>query len=247
MKFLIITALLISLLTIMGCAPKEGDLNGQIFIVTKGRDNIRLALVDVNLFTEQQMKEYVILKKQQTKEKIKEVEAFKHQLIGYIEAIKNNNYSKQNLYGETIKATIFTYVDKDGISHFTNILPFLKTFRMVKPTRHTIQELEQAYAQAELLREALLDGAYFFENVPSGIGKAKTDVDGKFTFRINRSQKYALIASAERKVVGKMEKYYWIIWTSLEGKESKTIMLSNDNLLKSGSADSVIKLSDLQL
>jgi hypothetical protein len=38
------------------------------------------------------------------------------------------------------------------------------------------------------------------------------------------------------------EKYYWIVWVSLDGALEKKILLSNDNLLTDSSSESAVKL-----
>ena len=40
-----------------------GDLNGQVFVVTKGADNIKLGLVEVSVIPEQTMLDYIEAKK----------------------------------------------------------------------------------------------------------------------------------------------------------------------------------------
>jgi hypothetical protein len=58
----------------------------------------------------------------------------------------------------------------------------------------------------------------------------KTDADGKFSIPLRRNERVVLVAYASRNVFKKTEEYYWIVSVSLDGKESKKILLSNDSL-----------------
>ena len=59
MKKIIIPAILLLSLTLFGCKPKETTLSGQVFIVTKGGENIKLGLVEVQLLDKQQVKDFL--------------------------------------------------------------------------------------------------------------------------------------------------------------------------------------------
>ena len=65
MKIKIIIAFIaaIGTLGLTGCKPKETTLSGQIFIVTRGSENIKLGLVEVQLIEKQQAIDF--LKKRQ--------------------------------------------------------------------------------------------------------------------------------------------------------------------------------------
>ena len=78
-----------------------------------------------------------------------------------------------------------------------------------------------------------------FSHLPRGISTATTDADGKFTLKLPKPGKYALTASAERRILDETEVYRWLIWVR---DSDKTITLSNDNLIESGSLDSVIPI-----
>jgi hypothetical protein len=52
------TALLISL-SLFGCKPKETTLSGQMFVVTRGAENIKLGLVEVQLIEKDSVTEFI--------------------------------------------------------------------------------------------------------------------------------------------------------------------------------------------
>jgi hypothetical protein len=91
-----------------------------------------------------------------------------------------------------------------------------------------------------------LSALYYFSNLPEPLQITKTDVDGKFTFKVPIGS-YVLLATSSRKagvdVVGgitlpKTEIYYWMVQINVNSDQ--TVMLANDNLASSGSPDSLI-------
>jgi hypothetical protein len=84
-----------------------------------------------------------------------------------------------------------------------------------------------------------------FEDGPEGAVTDKTDADGKFRMVLKQKTKYALFARSERTVLRDTEKYYWLLWVTLDGNKPKRIMLSNDNLFSAFPAESVVKKDDL--
>lgn len=85
--------------------------------------------------------------------------------------------------------------------------------------------------------ETYFDDVYF----PQGVTSATTDAEGKFTLKLPKPGRYAIAARAERNVINKTEEYYWLVWINADGRATKTIMLSNNNLTDSGSSDSLIQ------
>ncbi len=74
---------------------------------------------------------------------------------------------------------------------------------------------------------------YYFSGfwVLSPLATATSNSDGKFTMNIKGKGKAALIGQGERQTGFSTEKYYWIVWFSLDKGSPQTLMLSNDNLL----------------
>ena len=100
----------------------------------------------------------------------------------------------------------------------------------------------KTYASNKSSTEFFLDPDKYFTQLPHGVATATTDADGKFTLKLPKAGRYVFAARAERKVVDKTEKYYWLVWASVYGNESKTVTLSNNNLADSDSPDSLIQV-----
>jgi hypothetical protein len=88
---------------------------------------------------------------------------------------------------------------------------------------------------------------FLFGGLPTGEIKAKamTDAEGRFSMKLPSSGKFAIAARAQRYVFNSTEEYYWLIWVSLDGEQSKHITLGNNNLLGTDAKESVFRTEDL--
>jgi len=75
-------------------------------------------------------------------------------------------------------------------------------------------------------------------NLPPPVASVITDADGKFSVKIPRSGRFVVTATTHR-MVAETEHYYWLIWTSLNRQKSKSIVISNQNLIDAGSLDRI--------
>jgi hypothetical protein len=91
----------------------------------------------------------------------------------------------------------------------------------------------------------LLTDEQLFKGVPWDGPKALTNSDGQFSLRLASNKRYVIAAKAQRRVFDSTEQYYWLIWVALEGEEPKRVMLTNNNLMGTDSADAVFKLKEL--
>jgi len=172
----------------------EGDLNGEIFIVTRGGENIRLGLAQVELIPANTVGPFIV-------SKYKDVDIERTNMMNKIKDL-NTRIANISYINSAVERARFRREFKEAISYFGS-------------------------------------GKYFFKGLPQGTMMTKTDADGKFTFRVKRGIPMALAARGRRE--SQNEDYYWLIWASLEGKSSKRIILSNDNLVEANTPGSVMR------
>src|SRR5688500_11118883 len=60
----------ITALAIVGCSSPTGDLNGDVFIVTEGGQNVRMGLVDVRAISEQSLRTFVKRREEDLKDEL---------------------------------------------------------------------------------------------------------------------------------------------------------------------------------
>ena len=68
-------------------------------------------------------------------------------------------------------------------------------------------------------------------DLPTGIKRADTDADGRFTVELPANKDFFLTAESSRIVEGEAEKYFWLVYLPASRKESEPVLLSNNNLL----------------
>jgi hypothetical protein len=177
-------------LTFTQSCNSSGTLQGEVFIVTRGGENIKLGLVEVKALP---------LNKAE-------------QAVSRLLAIREK---KQHLIDEIAEAKSFQL--------------YSKLENQLKP------EFERVAVQEQNSWEQL------FHEQPLPSASDKTGADGKFSFQLDRNATVALVAQATRKLLdGTEETYRWVVRASLDGQATKRIFLSNDNLITSGSQDSLL-------
>jgi hypothetical protein len=72
---------------------------------------------------------------------------------------------------------------------------------------------------------------YFKDFSPVVVQKTISDADGKFSFVYLRNKSFAVFASAQRMVLDKTEKYYWLV-NAPANADSVQLFLSNNNLVE---------------
>ena len=83
---------------------------------------------------------------------------------------------------------------------------------------------------------------YILPGLPESLQINKTDADGKFSFKVP-SGSYVLVANSSRQAGKETEFYRWMV----KAKLGKKVMLANDNLSSSISAESLINAPDEDL
>lgn len=247
-------AILIGAFTYLRNNYLEGDLNGEIFIVTKGGQNIRLGLVEVRLIPEDEIRKYVSnkipqfrkekemisLKLENAQKKLEEAKS------AYFEAVKYKIRKESDIEMNKLQNQVDVATDRKAARTTDDELRDIQASTDVsidevnKEHRYKLMQLEIEVLQNEVL--FFTSGAFFFNGLPDGVTKTKTDADGKFSLRIKRGQRMALAAQSNRKIIGDEENYYWLLWTSFDGNSLHKIVLSNDNLWETNPPASVIRL-----
>lgn len=184
-------------------------LSGQIFVVTKGRDNIKLALVEVAAIPEDEMLAHLKNKhgpaiEQQSQLKSKLVAADDEFRYAVMEEI---------MYG--IRSNI-------GHTEF----PF-KT-NSLEEARAAIVEKQSACKKIKSEFTYFGSPAIYMEGIPTPASISKTDADGKFTLTIPSGKKYIIAAATNRTVFKDTEQYYWLVRIDASSPV-QALMLSNDN------------------
>lgn len=218
-----LVGLALAALTATGCA-RDGALNGEVFIVTNSGVNLKLGSVTVAVISESVAQNHLNVKKSNGDAEIRKFDA---------ELLKEN------------AAVTAARTEADKLKRAVD--PIVSTSKYQSSLEAYNTAAGKAVASAKRLaaleeqKEYYTSGRHYFDDLPSSVAVAKTDADGKFTLKMPRVGTFAVTASASRLVGEKTETYNWMVWTSLDGQPSKRLMLSNDNMVGAGSADSAVK------
>lgn len=221
--------------SLTGCGWLDRELNGQIFIVQKNGESIKLGLVDLYSISEEDLQAHFLKKYQEgeiSKEKMKaRYTISKSKIDGANKAVvelkksiaKGADLIKEGIYsGELEKNPVKTRQIIAIFKEMENtILP------MAEAEAAKIAAAEQGVVNEY---EAIDKPGYYFNGIPRMNALGKTDADGKFSVRVPRGD-MVIVARGERMVFGTSEKYHWAVkLNSIDLK--KHVYLSNDNLIE---------------
>jgi len=210
-------------------AANEGTLDGEVFIVTKAAQNVRLGLVEVQLFGEQVIKEHVANREKQVKAKMPDFDKEIAKIDQDIVELRQLSKRKKALL-EKIRA-------QGGRD---SALDMQSMKESIKDGESFISAMEARRKTTTAAKENWPASSHYFKDLPQPIDSTRTGSDGKFSLKAPRDGKFALAAHASRELPDSKEEYYWLIWVSLDTKDSKHLILGNHNLMISGSKESVI-------
>jgi hypothetical protein len=225
------------------------QMEGQIFIVTKGQQAIKLALVPVSIVSEDDLKVFLSTKANQANLARRDLAP----TLKKLQEEKEASYSNLNPFLEKIlilsseassedrKCSELGYMEAYKCRRSTELANKQKEVDSLrhnaKPIREKYEEADKAHNATKVNYEKLIKANVFLsgmEDIPQ-LGNAKTDADGKFnvTVSVPAGKKVVVIAKANRQIVGEKEEYRWMLWISPEKGQSKaSITLANDNLLE---------------
>ena len=180
-------------------------VTGQVFIVTKGGDNIKLGGVHVKLYTEEEVETMIKSRQEEAQKKM---------------SYNDPRIEKAKIMSDAAdKAIESLEYGSDGYSNASNR----------KATANNY------YSAVLSDREAWLSSDAYFDAFPYRLADAETDADAKFSISVPTNGKFVLIARASRKVGDSDEYYYWMVRLAMNGENNKTILLNNENITASGS------------
>ncbi|MDP2207825.1 MAG: hypothetical protein Q8K98_03490 [Bacteroidota bacterium] len=236
----LLTFLLILFGCLVGCGPSERELNGEVFVVTQGGQNIRLGLVEVGVFAESDIIPFIQKKLQRAKYEKRELETV-------LDSVKkaSEQSAKELAYLRKQMKVNSEGTDELSLNELRYRLDWqIKNLLLFKEAgeRHD-KRLKEHFDVLKLIH-SYLEGEFYLSGLPEPLQTTKTDSDGEFNFKL-KPGKYAIAAKSSRKIIDSSEAYYWLIWLTIDGVPTKKLMLSNDNLFETHCADCIIKTADL--
>lgn len=201
-----------------GC-NREGQLEGEAFIVTRGGENIELGLVEVRAIPEDEITDFVLQKKRIAQDSLAKWDPVVSRSEARVDSIRAVEDSLEAV-ADSLRDT----------SRWWDSTEYEALQERLDKTRSEETDIFSAMLWDKNTRARWQNEDFFFEDLPEGVASTKTDAEGEFSLTLKRNDRYAIAAKGSRHIGGRNEDYHWLIWTSLEGEPSKRIFLSNDNL-----------------
>jgi hypothetical protein len=231
----IVVLLLVAACSTSETSPREQTttsklvpVSGQVFIVTKGRENIKLALTQVAALPESTTLNRVARCKDTMPKSVSAASA-------YAESVRVQAHAAT----EELKAATAASNALPPLTSDATLAALNKAQARLKRAMERASNLRTQLAEAtSALEEASSSFSPYFLDFPQTIATTKADADGKFTLALHPGQRVALAAVAERETPGGTETYYWMVWFTPQKGADNQIMLCNDNLATSGSRES---------
>lgn len=231
-----------------GSAPPQASapappvtVSGQAFIVTKGRDNIRLALVEVAAIPENLLREHIQKKHsyglaQRFQMTPQLVSAMKEALVA--RQASDAAHTEQRAAIQRARAAWSQGPFPPGTEEFDRSI---KTrAELDEKQRATIERYSVALQRANAKDAAFLKVkaaityfdqlAYYLTDLPTPQATSKTDADGRFTLALPPG-KFVLAATTSRRVGLSSEVYHWLVLVDTLALPTP-LMLSNDNMFE---------------
>jgi len=202
-------------------AVPDGELTGDVFVVTPQRKKQALGLVAVSVIPEDLLKQHLERKTSQWELEIRKRQREIDTLATTLEEARR----------EEDRLWKIQDADKEDLRKAN---AWSAAYNKKKSLARELEELRAR-------RGPLTFEEHFFQDLPSAISSTKTHADGKFSLAIPRDGRYGIVARASRELGQETQSYSWFVWVCLDGKPSKRLVLNNDNVVGAGSPDSALR------
>jgi hypothetical protein len=244
LKFPLICCVLLSLL---GCARK---IEGQAFIVTQGRENVKLGLLKIEIYDRNELRKFLNEYQEKSKIRLREIGKSVMENFEKIEKLKEeeatNSRNREDVR-RVIKALeeefnnlnqLSTYADNPIANKTKEKMGkvrenILVTDNILRVWDNNLQDIEDKREKllnenAGLHKEAVAISIYWLANITMPtLETTYTDADGKFAIT-HTDDSVILLAQGSRSVAGGEDTYTWL----LSPRSRTPLFLSNDNLIK---------------
>jgi len=201
-------------------------VSGQVFIVTKSRENIKLALVEVAAIPESDLVKYVKIKRASGAEK---KELLKPAYDASLKDAAAASAAHARAQEKMERATRALLAGRGKETPIDESIRTLNVHTASIGVAERANEVEYSRKMKALNLKSDIDyfdsGRFYFEGLPSASYATKTDADGRFSLSLPEG-KYVLAATASREVGRRTEVYHWLV---VINAPNQALMLSNDN------------------
>jgi hypothetical protein len=243
----------------------RGTLSGQVFVATKGGENVKLGALQVSLFAGDAidgllagLKEFADAKieqlpitgaaaaQQKAEAALEQAKRVEQQAKATVKEAELKEKADWEYYEQSVSsndARNAAYASREATKAAKEAANSAN--EAVKAAEKAANAAGQEYRDLIQQRAFYYSAAFYFIHLRSPIQTAETDGEGRFTMEIPRTGAFVISTHGERGVLGKeTERYYWLQTVSLEGKQEGVQNLSNSNLTRTTGTSSLILTRD---
>lgn len=189
-------------------------LNGEIFVVTKGRENIKLALVEVCALSEPTILNWIKQKQE-----------------------------RGNREAQNVKAKIVNLKDELN-SIETDLNATYTTDSGSRESRYSLEDSKRQKTHeitlAEIAHYYWFSPEHYLNGISGCKASTKSDSDGRFRLELSSNRRYAIAAQTSRKILNSSETYWWLLWIN---PSTQSIALNNDNLMSENPGNRIMLIN----
>jgi hypothetical protein len=219
---------------------EKGTLTGQVFIATKGAENMKLGAVSVSLFDGDAidnllggLSAFASAKSRQLQLDIVRAQTMEQQAATALEraqAAKEEAEAKAEKSHELFRrglplsdgARMQVDADKQALSEAKEILDSARSTALGASAERRSLLAMQAYYHSP---------SFYFSYLSYPIQTAETDAEGRFVLQLPLTGGFVIAAQAGRSAGTQWESYYWLQPVSLNGQQQGVQNLSNSNVM----------------
>jgi len=199
---------------------EKGTLSGQVFVATKGGENVKLGAVQVSLFAS---------------DAIDVLMAGLHSFAAArLEQLRLDIAAATAAERQAEAAQEQAEATQKGIENGISFADGGRALDVARESARAARDAAEATRQQipPLLAEQTyyVSNHFYFSHLQSPIQATETDGEGRFAIQVPRTGEFVIAAHAERIVGGKTETYYWLRPVSLDGEQQHVQNLSNSNV-----------------
>jgi hypothetical protein len=221
-------------------APEPVMVSGQMFIVTKGHDNVFLGDEKVALITTNQLADFIVQGVTDWSNQLNTASSNCEDALTHYSALDKTELDKYQ--------AAMDYHQKRMDAAPSGSAEWEDAFNWWKKNateKNALNETKRESLERTQLELDIDDVSNTFNiiNFPSAddfyvhVATTTTDSQGRFEFMVNAdATNLMLVTQSSRSVAGSSEHYWWLVPVLLEGKTTEKI-LSNDNVNENGIAE----------
>ena len=202
-------------------SPK-GTLTGQVFVATRGRENVKLGATQVALFARDAIDILVAGLKAYADFKLAQVPLTAARTAKeQAEAVELQAKATAQTNWETYQKALFSNdarISADAAK------------AAAEAAKMSADAARSQYADVLRQWRFFASAAFYFGHLGLPLQRTETDAEGRFAFQVPKSGEFVIAANTQRKVLDGSETYYWLVPVSMKGEEQHVENLSNSNL-----------------